>query len=140
MLNKISIIALAAAIVACIIAATVTASARHETEETKAQAEAARQAETEARKALEDCQRAAQAISQARQIEAKTIQETEIKKDEATAQFNEIRINSCHVDDDARLDQRVRELAIDAYRVAICTESTASDSTTVPATAGSGAP
>lgn len=114
--------------------------ATHKADAASARAEAARQAEAQAQADLAACLEREQQTAKARTIEAQTIRDLEIKQHEATAKFNEIRSDSCHIDDDARLDQRVRELAIDAYRVAICTEPTAADSTPVPATTGSGKP
>lgn len=105
-----------------------------------ANAEAAKQAEAQAQADLAACLERERQAAKARATDIQTIRDMEIKQHEATAKFNEIRSDSCHIDDDARLDQRVRELAIDAYRVAICTESTAADSATVPATTGSGKP
>lgn len=105
-----------------------------------ANAEAAKQAEAQAQADLAACLEREQQTAKARTIEAQTTRDMEVKQHEATAKFNEIRSDSCHIDDDSRLDQRVRELAIDAYRVAICTEPAAADSTKVPATTGSGKP
>lgn len=105
-----------------------------------ANAEAAKQAEAQAQADLAACLERERQAAKARTIETQTIRDMEIKQHEATAKFNEIRSDSCHIDDDARLDQRVRELAIDAYRVAICTDGAAADSATVPATTGSGKP
>lgn len=103
-------------------------------------AEAAKQAEAQAWADLAAClERERQAVK-ARTIDIQTTRDMEIKQHESTEKFNEIRSDSCHIDDDARLDQRVRELAIEAYRVAICTDGAAADSTKVPATTGSGTP
>lgn len=114
--------------------------ATHKTEAAAARAEAAKQAEAQAQADLAACLEREQRAAKARTIETQTTRDMEIKQHEATAKFNEIRSDSCHIDDDARLDQRVRELAIDAYRVAICTDGAAADSATVPATTGSGKP
>lgn len=114
--------------------------ATHKADAANARAEAAKQAEAQAQADLAACLERERQTAMARTIETQTTRDMEIKQHEATAKFNEIRSDSCHIDDDARLDQRVRELAIEAYRVAICTEPTAADSTTVPATAGSGDP
>jgi hypothetical protein len=114
--------------------------ATHKADASSARAEAAKQAEAQAQADLAACLERERQTAKARTIETQTIRDMEIKQHEATAKFNEIRSDSCHIDDDARLDQRVRELAIDAYRVAICTDGTAADSTTVPATAGTGTP
>lgn len=114
--------------------------ATHKAEAASARAEAAKQAEAQARADLAACLEREQQTAKARTIESQTIRDMETKQHEAQAKFNEIRSDSCHIDDDARLDQRVRELAIEAYRVAICTESTAADSATVPATTRPGTP
>lgn len=114
--------------------------ATHKTEAANARAEAARKAEAQAQADLATCLDRERQTAKARAIETQTIQDMETKQHEATAKFNEIRSDSCHIDDAARLDQRVRELAIDAYRVAICTDGTAANDQTVPATAGSGTP
>lgn len=114
--------------------------ATYKTEAASARAEAARQAEAQAQAELTACLERERQTAKARAIDIQTTRDMEIKQHDAAIKFNEIRSDSCHIDDDARLDQRVRELAIDAYRVAICTESTAADSTTVPAATGSGKP
>lgn len=132
------IIIVLAALVIVSIAAVRTAT--HKAEAANTRAEAAKQAEAQAQADLAACLEREKQTAKARTIEAQTIRDMETKQHEAVAKFNEIRSDSCHIDDDARLDQRVRELAIDAYRVAICTESTAADSTKVSATTGSGTP
>lgn len=132
------IIIVLALLVIVSIAADLTAT--HKVDAANARAEAARQAEAQAQADLAACLERERQTAKARAIDIQTTRDMEIKQHEAAAKFNEIRSDSCHIDDDARLDQRVRELAIDAYRIAICTESPAADSTTVPATAGSGAP
>lgn len=114
--------------------------ATHKTEAANARAEAAKQAEAQAQADLAACLERERQAAKARAIDIQTTRDMEIKQHEATAKFNEIRSDSCHIDDDARLDQRVRELAIDAYRVAICTDGASADSTKVPATTGSGKP
>jgi biopolymer transport protein ExbD len=114
--------------------------ATHKAEAADARAEAAKQAEAQAQADLAAClERERQAVK-ARTIDAQTTRYMEIKQDEAQAKFNEIRSDSCHIDDDARLDQRVRELAIEAYRVAICTEPAAAYDPSVPATTRPGTP
>ena len=130
----IALIALVIVSIAAVRAAT------HKAEAASARAEDAKQAEAQAQADLAACLERERQAAKARTIDAQTTRDMEIKQHEATAKFNEIRSDSCHIDDDARLDQRVRELAIDAYRVAICTESTAADSTKVSATTGSGTP
>ena len=105
-----------------------------------AKAEAAKQAEAQAQADLAACLERERQADKARTIDTQTIRDMEIKQHEATAKFNEIRRDSCHIDDDARLDQRVRELAIDAYRVAICTESAAANDPSVSAAAGTRTP
>lgn len=114
--------------------------ATHKTEAANTRAEAAKQAEAQAQADLAACLERERQTAKARTIENQTIRDMEIKQHESTAKFNEIRSDSCHIDDDARLDQRVRELAIDAYRVAICTDGAAADSATVPAAARPGTP
>lgn len=105
-----------------------------------ANAEAAKQAEAQAQADLAACLERERLIAKARTIETQTTRDMEIKLHEAQAKFNEIRSYSCHIDDDARLDQRVRELAIDAYRVAICTDGAAANDPSVPAAARAGKP
>lgn len=114
--------------------------AAHKADAASARAEAAKQAEAQAQSDLAACLERERQAAKARTIEIQTTRDMEIKQHEATAKFNEIRSDSCHIDDDAKLDQRVRELAIDAYRVAICTDGAAADSPSVPTTAGSGKP
>lgn len=114
--------------------------ATHKVDAANARAEAAKQAEAQAQADLAACLEREQRAAKARTIETQTIRDMETKQHEAQAKFNEIRSDSCHIDDDARLDQRVRELAIEAYRVAICTDGAAADSTKVPAATGSGNP
>lgn len=114
--------------------------ATHKADAANTRAEAAKQAEAQAQAELAACLERERQAAKARAIDIQTTRDMETKQHEATAKFNEIRSDSCHIDDNARLDQRVRELAIEAYRVAICTESPAADSTTVPAAAGSGKP
>lgn len=126
------------ALVVVLIAAVRTAT--HKADSASARAEAAKQAEAQAQSDLSACLEREKQTAKARAIETQTTRDMEIKQHEAQAKFNEIRSDSCNLNDGAMLDQRVRELAIDAYRVAICTESSAADSTKVPATAGSGAP
>lgn len=140
MWNKLLIFIGAAFIVVMIASVGIARLAMQDAKTEAANAEAAKQAEAQARADLAVCLERERQAAKARTIEAQATRDMEIKQHEATAKFNEIRSDSCHIDDDARLDKRVRELAIDAYRVAICTESTAADSTAVPAPAGSGTP
>ncbi len=114
--------------------------ATHKADAANARAEAAKQAEAQTRADLAACLERERQAGKARAIETQTIRDMETKQHETSLKFNEIRRDSCHIDDDARLDQRVRELAIDAYRVAICTESAAANDPSVPAAAGPRAP
>lgn len=142
MWNKLLIIIGAAFIVVMVISVCIARLATQDakTEAANTRAEAAKQAEAQAQADLAACLERERQAAKARTIETQTIRDMEIKQHESTAKFNEIRSDSCHIDDDARLDQRVRELAIDAYRVAICTESAAADSAAVPAAARPGTP
>lgn len=133
-------IILIALIALVIVSVAVARTATHKAEAANARAEAARQAEAQAQADLAACLERERQTAKARTIETQTTRDMEIKQYEAALKFNEIRRDSCHIDDDARLDQRVRELAIDAYRVAICTESTAANDPQVPAAAGPGTP
>lgn len=114
--------------------------ATHKADAASARAEAAKQAEAQAQADLAACLERERQAAKARTIDAQTTRDMEIKQHEAAAKFNEIRSDSCHIDDDARLDQRVRELAIDAYRVAICTDGAAANDPSVPAAAGTRTP
>lgn len=78
----------------------------------------------------------AAALSAARADETAT-REMEARRDETISKLNEVREKSCHIDDDSRLDDRLRELIADAYRVAVCTET---DAPPMPAAAGAAAP
>lgn len=80
--------------------------------------------------------RAAIADSSAR-IDWSLTAATEEKKAESNAKLNQLKEASCHIDDDDQLDERLRELIRDAYRVAICTE--ASDPS-MPAPTGTASP
>lgn len=131
------IIALAVVVIVSIAAAR---TATHKAEAADARAEAAKQAEAQAQTDLAACLEREKQTAKARAIETQTIRDMETKQHEATAKFNEIRRDSCHIDDDARLDQRVRELAIDAYRVAICRESAAANDPSVSTAAGTRTP
>ena len=114
--------------------------ATHKAEAASARAEAAKQVQAQTQADLAACLERERQADKARAIETQTIRDLENKQHETTAKFNEIRRDSCHIDDDARLDQRVRELAIDAYRVAICTESAAANDPSVSAAAGTRTP
>lgn len=131
------IIALLALVIVSVAAAR---TATHKAEAASARAEAAKQAEAQAQADLAACLERERRAGKARTIETQTIRDMETKQHETSIKFNEIRRDSCHIDDDARLDQRVRELAIDAYRVAICTESAAANDPSVPAAAGTRTP
>ena len=61
----------------------------------------------------------------------------EEKKAESNAKLNQLKKASCHIDDDDQLDERLRELIRDAYRVAICTETS---DPSMPATTGAASP
>lgn len=135
-LNSIIIIAAAVITAAAIIAAAIE-HAKAEAAAVKAETAAAEAAQ--AQKSLEDCQRAAAVISQAREIEAQSIRDKETAENEAAAQFNEIRRDSCHSDDVVWLDDKLRELAVEAYRVAVCT-GTPADNPPMPAAARADAP
>ena len=114
--------------------------AAHKADAASARAEAAKQAEAQTRADLAACLERERQADKARTIETQTIRDMETKQHETAIKFSEIRRDSCHIDDDARLDQRVRELAIDAYRVAICSESAAANGPSVPAAAGTRTP
>ena len=140
MRNILLVIIGAAFIVVMVISVCLARIAMQDAKTEAASAEAARQAEAQAQADLAACLERERQTAKARAIETETIREMEIKQDEAQAKFNEIRSDSCHIDDNARLDQRVRQLAIEAYRVAICTEPTGANDPKVPAAAGSGTP
>lgn len=129
-------------VMACLVIISVAAArtATHKADAANARAEAAKHAQAQTRADLAACLERERQADKARAIETQTIRSMETQQHEATAKFNEIRRDSCHIDDDARLDQRVRELAIDAYRVAICTESAAANDPSVPAAAGTRTP
>lgn len=114
--------------------------ATHKAEAASARAEAAEQAQAQAQADLAACLERERQAGKARTIETQTIRDMETKQHETDLKFSEIRRDSCHIDDDARLDQRVRELAIDAYRVAICTEPAAANDPSVPAATGTRTP
>lgn len=135
-LNSIIIIAAAVITAAAIIAAAIE-HAKAEAAAAKAETAAAEAAQSQ--KSLEDCQRAAAVISQARETEMQGIRDKETAENEAAAQFNEIRRDTCHSDDVVWLDNKLRELAVEAYRVAVCA-GTGTDNPPMPTAAGANAP
>lgn len=84
-------------------------------------AKAAEGRETEARRALAACEQIADTLQAARQTDQLTTAAMEKKQNDAAEKMADIRLDSCHVDDNSRLDDRLRELAREAYRVAVCT-------------------
>lgn len=139
MMNNVQKGIIAAAIIAAVICAIAAAISRARSDAATARAEAAEAEAAQLEKSLEDCQRASAVISQARETEVQGIRDKETAEHEAVAQFNEIRRDTCHSDDVVWLDDKLRELAVEAYRVAVCTGSTA-DNPPMPAAAGADAP
>lgn len=139
MMNTLQKATITAAIVAAIICAIAAAISHARADAATARADAAEAKSAQLEKSLEDCQRTSAVISQARETEVQGIRDKETAEDEAAAQFNEIRRDTCHSDDVVWLDDKLRELAIEAYRVAVCTGSTA-DNPPMPAAAGASTP
>lgn len=139
MMNTLQKVIIAVAIVAAVICAIAAAISRAQADAATARAEAAEAKAAQLEKSLEDCQRASAVISQARETEVQGIRDKETAEHEATAQFNEIRRDSCHSDDVVWLDDKLRELAVEAYRVAVCA-GTGTDNPPMPTTAGANAP
>lgn len=83
-------------------------------------AKAAEGREAEARRALASCEQIADTLQAARQADQITTAAMEKKQHDTAEKMADIRRDSCHVDDDSRLDERLRELAREAYRVALC--------------------
>lgn len=95
-----------------------------------ARSEAARErdaARTEAERAREDlnsCEMTVEALRTAGEAERKAREITEAKKNEVAQKMEAIRADSCRVDDGGgTLDARLRDLAVEAYRVAVCTST-----------------
>ena len=93
-----------------------------------ARSEAARErdaARTETERTREDldtCERTVEALRTAGEAERKTREVTEARKNAVAQKMETIRADSCHVDDGGgALDARLRDLAVEAYRVAVCT-------------------
>ena len=84
-------------------------------------ATAAENRAAEARRALDACEQIAGTLQAARRTDQITTAAMEKKQHETAEKMADIRRYSCHVDDDSRLDDRLRELAREAYRVAVCT-------------------
>lgn len=85
-------------------------------------ADAARTETERARKDLDSCERTVEALRTAGEAERKTREITEARKNAITQQMETIRADSCHIDDGGgTLDARLRDLAVEAYRVAVCT-------------------
>lgn len=84
-------------------------------------ARAAEGREAEARRALAACEQIADTLQAARQADQITTAAMEKKQHDTAEKMADIRRDSCHVDDGSRLDDKLRELAREAYRVAVCT-------------------
>lgn len=139
MITRIQKIIMVVEIAAALACAIITAIACERREAAEARADAAEARSKALSESLEDCKRAAAVISQARETEVQGIRDKETAEHEATTLFNEIRRNTCHSDDVVWLDDKLRELAIEAYRVAVCT-GTGTDNPPMPAATGAGAP
>lgn len=84
--------------------------------------DAARTETERAREDLESCERTVAALRTAGEAERKAREITEAKKNAVAQKMETIRADSCHVDDGGgTLDARLRDLAVEAYRVAVCT-------------------
>lgn len=139
MMNTLQKVIIAAAIIAAVICAIAAAISRAQADAAAARAEAAEAEAAQLKKSLEDCQQASAVISQARETEVQGIRDKEIAENEAAAQFDEIRRDICYSDDVVWLDDKLRELAVEAYRVAVCTGA-GTDNPPMPAAAGADAP
>ena len=84
--------------------------------------DAARTETERAREDLDTCERTVETLRAASEAERKTREITEARKNAITQQIETIRADSCRVDDGGgTLDARLRDLAVEAYRVAVCT-------------------
>lgn len=84
--------------------------------------DAARTETERAREDLDSCERTVASLRTAGEAERKTRKITEARKNEITQKMETIRADSCHVDDGGgALDARLRDLVVEAYRVAVCT-------------------
>lgn len=86
--------------------------------------DAARTDAERAREELDSCERTVASLRTAGEAERKTREITEAKKNAVEQKMETIRADSCHVDDGGgTLDARLRDLAVEAYRVAVCTST-----------------